>query len=164
MQNIQTSFPKDFEHLPSPYDQIHILSGSPEETALQPFPDMNEMQPQGPLRSLGELRAEFPNLMILPYMQSRLVKLNANQIRNIDLPDQTQFIIITSNVSITCSLGGTANIPASATDDVSNVFIVPNGDSKPIYCNSKQISIGDYLGLAPYVSVMCYVTDRFTKF
>lgn len=134
-----------------------------EETAVYPFPGLTPIAPQGMMRNLAELRTELPNIVIMPIMGGLAYKMNANEVKNFDLPDFTQCFAVMSNSPIMLSLTGAAFTPVNADGIKSGLFIVPPNSSYFMYCGqTRQISIGDYTGVAPVVSVMYYTTDRLT--
>lgn len=140
-----------------------ILGPVNEETAFMPFPNMTPIAPQGMMRNMAELRAELPNLAILPSLRGLSYKFNANEVKNFDLPDFTQFFLITSNSAVMFSSEGAAFTPVNADGVKSGLFIIPANSSIIMYAGqTRQISIGDHLGAAPIVSVAYYATDKLT--
>ena len=138
-----------------------IISEVPEQTSTYPFPGMSAIAPQGALRNLAELRAEFPNLEILPPLACQTRAFNASEAVDFNLPDFTEFIIISSSSPVMFSAQGRAFRPVAADGNVSGMMIIPAGTEKRIYCGGiKQISIMDFAAASPIVSVAYYVTDK----
>lgn len=138
-----------------------IISETPEQSAIYPFPNMTAVAPQGALRNLAELRAEFPNLEILPPLACQVRKFNASEVVDFNLPDFTEFIIIACSSPVMFSAQGRAFLPVSADGNVSGMMVIPAGSEKRIYCGGiKQVSIMDFAAAAPVVSVAYYVTDK----
>lgn len=137
-----------------------IISTVPEDSGVIVYKTENEYMPQGPLRSLAELRADFPNLQILPYMRAKSSLVAANAVVDIDLDEQAQFVTIQSQVAVLASFEGRANSPAVSTIE-SGSFIVPAGNIFFMYCAGKrQISIREINGANALVSILYYVTDK----
>lgn len=141
--------------------QDQIISEVPEQTTSWPYPGMAAIAPQGALRNLAELRADYPNLEILPPLACQTRKLNASQEVNFDLPDFTEFIIISCSSPVMFSAQGRAFLPVAGDGNVSGMMIIPAGSEKRIYTGGiKQVSVMDYSAAAPVVSIAYYVTDK----
>lgn len=141
-------------------DNNEIISTVPEDTGVAIYKTTSEYMPQGPLRSLAELRADFPNLQILPYMRAKTINLAANGVANIDLDEQAQFVSIQAQVAVLASFEGRAFIPAVGTIEPGS-FLVPSGNTFFMYCSGKrQISIREINGATTLASVLYYVTDK----
>lgn len=138
------------------------IGSTREETAVDPMWTGHAITPQGALRNLSELRADFPNLEVLPRMSSMVTLLPLNGTIDFDLPDFAEFIIIQSQAICLVSFEGRANKPA-ANEKLTGSYVNNPGNILRYFCaGSKQLSITDLSGANNYVSVQWYVTDRFT--
>lgn len=141
-------------------DEMDILSGVPEDTGVITYKTNNEVAPQGPLRSLAELRADFPNMEILPIMRSATAHILANAVIDIDIPSMAQFCIVMAQSSVLLSTEGRAQIPVAGTIEGGSI-LVPGGNVMKMYCAGKsQLSLKEVNGANTLVTVLFYVTDK----
>jgi hypothetical protein len=142
-------------------DGSTVLSEIPETTGLTSHGSKGFFRTYGPVTTLSELRANFPNLEILPYMDSSVTRVAANSKFDIDLPDKTQFVVLYSSDLAIGSFGTKPNDSLIDGEKENGVFILSSSQQLKLYLPSaNKISVRNLSTTPNYITVLSYQTGK----